>query len=208
MDDAKRAILARRARLISLALVACTPPAATPATLAVPAVDGDASAPSLGVVSAPPDAGPLAARPDRDGDGVLDADDVCPDEPGVASTNPREHGCPPKVVVRVCLSIILPPKVTFASGSAKPQDAALVDDIAQTLLHNPQIDIDVEGHSDPSEPPALAQQRADAVVRMLVARGVPAARMTATSAGATKPLAPNSTAEGRAKNRRIEILHR
>ena len=68
----------------------------------------------------------------------------------------------------------------------------------------------VEGHTDSSGTAAvnneLSRKRAEAVRDYLVERGVPADRITAEGHGADQPVAENSTAEGRANNRRVEIV--
>lgn len=69
--------------------------------------------------------------------------------------------------------------------------------------------IEVEGHTDsegiPERNQPLSERRAQAVVTFLVEAGVPAERIKAIGYGDTKPIADNATAEGRAKNRRIEF---
>ncbi len=208
MRDAKRTILARRAEFLTAALagIACTP-SSTPVEPAAQSIvipplgDADVPVTASSAEPAPVDVG------DRDGDGVLDVDDACPDQPGPRSTISRDNGCP-KVIVSVCLSIVMPPKVTFATNSVAPSSTSPIDYIAQTILGNPQIKVEIEGHTDNSEPPALGQQRADAVKLLLVKRGVAQTRMTTSNASSTKPIATNTTDAGRAKNRRVELIVR
>jgi OOP family OmpA-OmpF porin len=80
------------------------------------------------------------------------------------------------------------------------------------LAEVPDPPIEVRGHTDSAGPAgpnqALSEERAAAVVDELVARGVPEDRLTATGAGETEPIAPNDTEEGRARNRRIELIVR
>ena len=67
----------------------------------------------------------------------------------------------------------------------------------------------MEGHTDARGGApynrALSQRRAAAVVTALVKRGVPAERLVAQGFGPDRPVADNATAEGRAKNRRVEL---
>ena len=148
MTDAKRTILARRARFIAAALagVGCTPPATQGAqSVVIPPLD--AGAPPLPIATADPpdlrDAAALATRRDRDRDGVDDDDDACPDEPGAPSDVARNNGCPPRVIVSVCLSIVAPPKVTFAQGGATPTTTSALDAIAHVLIGNPQVTVEI-----------------------------------------------------------------
>jgi outer membrane protein OmpA-like peptidoglycan-associated protein len=72
------------------------------------------------------------------------------------------------------------------------------------------MSIRVEGNTDPSGDPGinqvLSQRRAQAIVDYLILRGVPKNRVVARGNGSSKPIAPNETAEGRALNRRTDVL--
>jgi len=102
--------------------------------------------------------------------------------------------------------------VTFDVGRAtiKPQFYGALDAVASTLLQYDRTRIEVEGHTDSTGSAAMNQQlsenRAMAVTSHLASRGVPRDRMYAIGYGKTRPIADNSTAEGRARNRRVEIV--
>ncbi len=101
-------------------------------------------------------------------------------------------------------------KIEFAVGSAiiEPASGALLDRIAETAGRCPG-QLRVEGHTDNTGSALLnerlSQQRAEAVVAALSARGVRAARLSAVGLGAREPVADNGAEAGRARNRRIEI---
>ena len=104
-------------------------------------------------------------------------------------------------------------RIPFEFGKARLLKAAefVLDDVVDVLLANPQLGrVRVEGHSDSTGSElmntALSGQRAEAVVEYLVARGIPAPRLEAVGIGGERPLAPNDTEEGRAKNRRVEFV--
>lgn len=101
---------------------------------------------------------------------------------------------------------------SFASGKAQLTPAALADlaVIAGYLLERPGRAILVEGHSDDHgttwQNLEVAMRRATTVKDALVDFGVPPARVTAVTRGASAPIAGNLTAEGRALNRRVDII--
>lgn len=105
----------------------------------------------------------------------------------------------------------LPDGVTFDVGSStlKPAFRTTLDQVAQSLIDYPNSLIDVYGHTDStgsdSFNQALSERRAQTVMNYLVSKGVPAARVRSQGFGETMPVADNATAEGRTKNRRVEI---
>ena len=102
--------------------------------------------------------------------------------------------------------------VQFATGRAviTPDSFARLDAVAEYMTRKKTARIEISGHTDTTGKKAankkLSQQRADAVRDYLVSKGVAADRITAVGYGDEKPIAPNDTAEGRQKNRRIEAL--
>jgi outer membrane protein OmpA-like peptidoglycan-associated protein len=104
-------------------------------------------------------------------------------------------------------------QVQFVAGSAEidPASTALLSEIADVLLRNPGIArVEVQGHTDQSgtEPAnkELSERRAQAVRDWLVKAGVDGERLTAAGYGSERPLAPNITAQNRARNRRVELV--
>jgi OmpA-OmpF porin, OOP family len=101
--------------------------------------------------------------------------------------------------------------IYFKRGSADLDAASdpLLDSVADIANRCPSVKIAVDGHTDATgnstANQTLSQARAQSVVAYLVAHGVAQTRITATGYGDTKPVASNSTDEGRAKNRRIEF---
>ena len=123
-----------------------------------------------------------------------------------------------KLKVRVVdgrVVVVLPSDVLFSPGSASlgPEGTTAVTNVAAALAGLPGRRFQVEGDTD-STPirsrqfPSnweLASARALNVLRAMLSAGMPPARVSAASYGATRPVSPNATAEGRALNRRIDI---
>lgn len=86
----------------------------------------------------------------------------------------------------------------------------IIDHIAQTLVAHPQLKIEVIGHTDnvgnPERNLALSLARAQAVHDALVSAGLDPARVSFSGRGDAEPIAPNDTREGRAVNRRVDLL--
>jgi outer membrane protein OmpA-like peptidoglycan-associated protein len=108
--------------------------------------------------------------------------------------------------------ITLPGQVLFATGKSSllPSSRQKLDEVADVLKDQPDRSIVVEGHTDSTGTDAkndvLSQQRADSVKDYLVSRGVPSERVTTRGFGASHPVTSNNTPEGRANNRRVEIV--
>ncbi len=85
----------------------------------------------------------------------------------------------------------------------------ILDEVAKSLNANPDVRVEVSGHTDNTGPRALnerlSQQRADAVKEYLVAHGVAADRMETKGYAWDRPVATNKTVAGKAKNRRTEL---
>ncbi len=103
--------------------------------------------------------------------------------------------------------------IYFDTGKAelKPESDAAVGEIAKLLKNNGTLKIHVVGHTDNAGSfdanLKLSKDRADAVVKALVARhGISAARMKPHGVASLAPVASNSTEEGKAKNRRVELV--
>lgn len=96
-----------------------------------------------------------------------------------------------------------------ASFDLDPRSLPTLDRLAKVANQCPSAKIEIEGHTDaegtPERNARLSQRRAEAVVGYLARVGVAADRLTAVGYGETRPVAPNDTAQNRAKNRRIEF---
>ncbi|AUH66110.1 OmpA family protein [Paracoccus zhejiangensis] len=112
------------------------------------------------------------------------------------------------------LQVILPEGILFATDSAAVSGPAQNDlyAVARNLNQYPNSRVEVVGHTDDTGRDAynmdLSQRRAQSVAGILTAAGVNAGRVVATGRGESQPIASNATAEGRAQNRRVEILIR
>jgi outer membrane protein OmpA-like peptidoglycan-associated protein len=108
--------------------------------------------------------------------------------------------------------ITLSGSLLFASNQATllPEARTRLDQVAEVLLTTRERDLTVEGHTDSrgsdSDNMNLSQRRADAVRDYLVLRGYEADRIRAKGLGEGQPVADNGNAEGRANNRRVEII--
>jgi OmpA-OmpF porin, OOP family len=166
-----------------------------------------ATPPPPPVVAAPvaapaPTAAPPASPPpaDSDGDGVLDPADRCPGTTrGVAVD---ADGCPRKGSITL-------EGVAFEVNSAQltAESRPLLARVAADLAKYPSLRVEMQGHTDSSGADEynmkLSERRAQAVRDYLVSQGVPARQVDARGYGETQPVADNSTAEGRARNRRV-----
>ena len=100
----------------------------------------------------------------------------------------------------------------FAKATLKSDAQPVLAQVVTLLKTDPALKLAVEGHTDnvgaAAGNQALSEQRAQAVVAALVQAGVEAARLSAAGFGAARPVASNDSSEGRAKNRRVELVKR
>jgi OOP family OmpA-OmpF porin len=98
----------------------------------------------------------------------------------------------------------------FNKATLKPEGMAKLDQAAAVMAENADLTVGVEGHTDSVGSDAynqkLSERRAQAAVDYLVSKGVDAARLQPTGYGESKPVASNDTAEGRAQNRRVDLV--
>ena len=97
----------------------------------------------------------------------------------------------------------------FNEAYLRPQIATLLTEWVFSLSNNPDVRIQVEGHTDDvgsrEYNQVLSLQRAKAVKRYLAKQGIAETRIMAVGYGFNRPVTENDTEEGRAKNRRVEI---
>ncbi len=112
------------------------------------------------------------------------------------------------------LKLNIPNDVSFDTGSAsiRPSMHAVLDPFAGQLRGDSNTRIDIVGHTDSTGSQAvndpLSRERADSVRDYLVARGVAPANVRTEGRGEREPVADNTTDNGRARNRRVEIYLR
>ena len=98
----------------------------------------------------------------------------------------------------------------FNKSDIRPQDGAVLDEAAESLKSHPNVSVDVNGYCDSIGGArynvALSERRSDAVVKYLGDHGIAESRLSPHGYGKTDFVASNSTAEGRAQNRRVELV--
>lgn len=102
--------------------------------------------------------------------------------------------------------------INFETGKSdiKMESQTTLNQVAQMLTENATLKISVEGHTDnvgnATLNKTLSENRAKAVMNYLVAKGINSTRLTSKGWGQTKPISDNSTEDGKAKNRRVELV--
>jgi OmpA-OmpF porin, OOP family len=102
--------------------------------------------------------------------------------------------------------------INFDTGKSIIRDESkpIVEQIVRMMKSNPDLKIGVEGHTDnvgtPASNKTLSEARAKSVVSAIVSQGIAADRLSPAGFGQDKPIADNGTEEGRAKNRRVELV--
>lgn len=158
-----------------------------------------------------PGVAPNGCPSDRDGDGILDADDRCPDEPETRNGFQDADGCPDELPapVKKYSGDIDGIRFEFNSATLTAASTPVLDAAVAVLEEYPDINIEVVGHTDNVGGAEinleLGRARAVAVQDYLTSKGIATTRITTRSAGLTEPKASNDTEEGRSINRRIEF---
>jgi outer membrane protein OmpA-like peptidoglycan-associated protein len=152
---------------------------------------------------------------DNDQDGISDTDDRCPMHPETINQLDDEDGCPDSTqgAVQLKHDRITVPAVHFAVGKVRimPQSQEILEMVAQLLADNSWIKrVRIEGHTDSTGGAAynqkLSEGRVSQVQYFLMQQGIAASRLDAVGFGETRPVADNGSANGRARNRRVEFV--
>ena len=131
--------------------------------------------------------------------------------PAPAAPAPAPEPAPAPAPAPVPQKVIALEGVEFATASDKllPVSQETLDGAVKTLKDNPGIEAEVSGYTDNQGKAKanlmLSQKRAEAVMKYLTDHGIDASRLTAKGYGDEHPVASNKTAEGRARNRRVEL---
>ena len=102
--------------------------------------------------------------------------------------------------------------INFETGKSiiKPESQTIIDQVVQLLTENTALKISVEGHTDNvgnvQANQTLSENRAKAVMNAIAAKGIDKSRLVSKGWGQSKPISENNTDEGKAKNRRVEIV--
>jgi outer membrane protein OmpA-like peptidoglycan-associated protein len=100
----------------------------------------------------------------------------------------------------------------FAKADIQPASRPTIAEITNLMKARPALRVGVEGHTDnvgaPDRNKALSLARANAVVAAITADGIDSGRLIAAGFGEERPIADNETEEGRAKNRRVELVQK
>lgn len=95
-------------------------------------------------------------------------------------------------------------------ATIRPESMGTLNMVVKVMKDNPDLKFEIDGHTDNTGTPAhnltLSQQRSQAVMAQLIIMGIDATRLTTKGLGDTKPIADNSTLEGKANNRRVEFV--
>jgi len=146
--------------------------------------------------------GAKGCEPDSDLDGLVDRLDLCPNTPD--GKNIDEVGCHSEATITL-------EGVNFQSSSADftAESLAVLDRVAGILTQQGNIDIEIAGHTDNTGSRELnidlSATRATAVKNYLVEQGISDKRLSAYGYGPDQPIASNASAAGRAQNRRVEL---
>lgn len=143
---------------------------------------------------------------------ICKGSDKCPDQPEDFDGDQDEDGCPDLKAQFDGCSVKISEKVFFKFGKwdISPRSFELLDDVATVMNQVPEeLHFRIEGHTDSKgsnkSNKRLSQRRSNKVRDYLLSKGVKAGRLEAKGFGEDNPIDSNRTAEGRARNRRVEF---
>lgn len=154
--------------------------------------------------------------PDTDGDGIADAEDKCPTQFGVVAN----FGCPEvkAPVVSEEVKKEVQQKLSFAAKNIEFETGSDIirktsyddlDNVVSILNQYPSLTVAIDGHTDnvgkEQANVDLSMRRATSVFNYLSKKGIASNRLTPAGFGPYKPIASNSTTEGKQRNRRVEL---
>jgi outer membrane protein OmpA-like peptidoglycan-associated protein len=146
--------------------------------------------------------------PDTDGDGVNDDDDKCP----LVKGTKENFGCPPIKPELVTRMKHASDRIFFVRARSAIEAVSFgeLDHVVEILQDDTTLRLRIEGYTDSEGPDEreikLSLRRAEAVARYLAMNGINPSRMDIVGLGKTKPIAPNDSPEGMARNRRVEMV--
>lgn len=149
---------------------------------------------------------------DNDNDGIPDSLDQCPNKPETKNGYEDNDGCPDQLKIVTVNEIRYSANEIFYDNSStiKPEGIPLLLQAMETLKSEPDSKWRIEGHMDSQGSEQSIRQmsydRAEAVYRFFIAQGIQSSRLTVYGMSDDFPIADNTNAEGRMKNRRIEII--
>ena len=158
----------------------------------------------------------LEGCPDTDGDGIEDAEDECVNMAGVVENN----GCPEEIVKieeeklpQIEFVVYDETKLIYFNSdmySLNYESILVLNEIAKVLLENPSFKIEINGHTDSTYKETynqrLSEQRALTAKKYLIVKDIDPNRIKTAGFGEREPVRSNDTKEGRALNRRTEII--
>ncbi|MBK9260164.1 MAG: OmpA family protein [Polyangiaceae bacterium] len=188
--------------LVAFVMVACEPPAKVTTPAAAPGVSAEVAAKPLPTASAVAavEPAPLASAPSAA------APVPCPPEaPAPAGALAWVNGCKIELGEKIYFD--------FDKATIRPQSFPVLDAVGDILFRDVDLHVEIQGHlGDPDREAygrKLSQHRAQAVMNYLIAKkGIARERLTAVGYENSVPIADWRTEEGRAKNRRIELVIR
>ena len=145
--------------------------------------------------------------PDMDGDGVADDEDRCPETKGTA----LGKGCPEIAPIDQEVLARAVRDVHFETAQATLLAASypVLDEVASLMQRYPDYSLRISGHTDNTGDDKmnldLSKRRAKTCYEYLVGKGVSKSRISSDGYGETRPIASNDTPEGREQNRRVEF---